>query len=172
MTERKPLKIALGNKARVGKDTFADIVAETHAARRFMFSQYIKSIAEHTQAVLGVPISKDPTLLQKLGTLLREHYSDDVFANSLIDQIKEYCASYPNDIILVTDMREPIEMRMLKEVGFVTIKITRENRVIDRDPNHSSEIALDNAQFDYHLTNDGTVDEFRTKVNELIDKLS
>ena len=164
----KPLRIALGNKARVGKDTFADIVEETRTIHRLAFAADLKSIATNIQETLQMEVVKDPTLLQKLGTLLREHYGDDVFANTVIKKYNDIIAQHPFANVIVTDMREPIEMKRLTEVGFNTVKITRAGRPIDRNPNHSSEVALDGAVFDYYIENDGTMEEFRDKVKGVI----
>jgi hypothetical protein len=132
----------------------------------------LKTIATFVQETLHVDMEKDPTLLQKLGTLLRSHYSDDVFAKTVERRFNDITMHEPDANVIVTDMRESIEMETLKSLGFNTVKITRESRPIDRDPNHSSEIALDNAKFDYHVANDGTMEELRNKVNSIVAMIS
>lgn len=159
------MRIALGHKSRVGKDTFADYVARKYSLPTFAFSDKLYEVTAAVQGALGVPIRKDPALLQLLGTVLREHYGSYVWIDSLSNRMGSAPA-------IVTDMRLPNEMQFLKDHGFVTIKITRRNRPIDRDPTHISETALDDAEFDYEISNDGTIDEFHAKIDDLMDTIS
>jgi len=102
-------------------------------------------------------------LLQKLGSLLREHYGEDILITGMLDLIK---IVPPEHNVVVTDMRTPREMAALKEAGFTTIKITRKDRPIDRDQKHSTEVGLADATFDLHLENDGTIEEFKDKIEK------
>ncbi len=158
------LKIALGHQARVGKDTFATAVADNfqHVTIR-AFSDSLYEIAGIMQNFAGVRREKDPELLQNLGTLCRECYGEDFWINKLNESINDLTVRH-NGICCITDMRYANEMAYLKRNGFITVKLTRKDRVIDRDPGHKSEIDLANADFDYTLTNDGTEEEFRDKV--------
>lgn len=166
------LKIALGHQARVGKDTFAAAVKSLTCVSSFpnvvtyAFSDSLYEIAGIIQEFAGVRREKDPELLQNLGTFCRQHYGDDFWINKCNEKIQK-----SNGVILVTDMRYANEMTYLKNNGFITVKITRKDRVIDRDPGHKSEIDLLDAEFDYTLTNDGTEEEFREKAIKFVDSL-
>lgn len=162
------LRIALGHQARVGKDTFADYVINTHGGERFAFATRLYDITNHIQRTLGKPVGKDPTLLQNEGTMLRTHYGDDVFAANVANDITAAIHRNPHANIIITDMRAPIEMDVLRVMGFTMIKITKDDRVIDRDPNHISEIGLAGAPFDYHMLNNGSVAEFQANIDVII----
>ncbi len=156
------LRIALGHQARVGKDTFADYVIQKYGGQKAAFASALYQLAGMNQAFLRQPVEKDPTLLQELGTLFRRHYHENIWVDRLVDTLPE------NGVIIVTDMRFPNEMEAMKRLGFVTIQIVKEDRVIDRDPNHISEIALAGAKFDYVIHNDGSIEEFYRKIDDII----
>ena len=82
---------------------------------------------------------------------------------------------YPNWII--TDMRFENELKAVEDKGGITIRV---NRPIKKDQDntqdfinkigvfHPSETALDNAEFDYTIENDGTLEELINKVREIL----
>lgn len=80
--------------------------------------------------------------------------------------------NYPNWII--TDMRFPNEMQAIKERGGITIRIQRDvdssNRPIIRENEHLSETALDNAEFDYIIDNNGDINTLIYLVKEILIK--
>jgi hypothetical protein len=103
---------------------------------------------------------------------------------------------YPNWII--TDMRFPNEMKAVKERKGITIRVVREHDIkvqhsgdpddfhIEKFDNtnpkhvalklgqllnlHPSETALDDAEFDYEIINDGTIEDLIEKVKEILIK--
>jgi hypothetical protein len=111
---------------------------------------------------------------------------------------EEYIAQqgYPNWII--TDMRFPNEMEAVKERNGITIRVVREHDIKVQhsgDPDdfhiekfdstnpkhaalklgqslnlHPSETALDDAEFDYEIINDGTIEDLIEKVREILIK--
>jgi hypothetical protein len=117
-------------------------------------------------------VTKDPALLQHIGVGFRELYGSDVWVNIVAAQIRALTCEDPSVNIIVTDMRFENEMAALKDLGFATVKITRSARVIDRDPNHISETALALAQFDYHIPNEGTFDDYILSIDVLAQELS
>lgn len=93
-------------------------------------------------------------------------------------------ADYPNWII--TDLRFPNELEAIKQRKGITIRINRpdyyfnkeEKRIIptskeyvnvDINP-HKSEIALDNAKFDYIVENDSDITSLIEKVKNILIK--
>jgi len=94
--------------------------------------------------------------------------------------------TYPKWII--TDMRFPNEMEAVKQRDGITIRVTRKLKIGGEDygytyvdvkqavkdgiiaPEHPSETALDDAEFDYEIINDGTIDDLVEKVREILIK--
>ena len=75
---------------------------------------------------------------------------------------------YPNWII--TDMRFPNELEAVKSRGGITIRVNRPYDSLNQDSlfslqkqqetkNHPSETALDNAEFDYTIENNSTIED-------------
>jgi hypothetical protein len=66
---------------------------------------------------------------------------------------------------IITDLRFTNELEAVTRRGGITIRINRNNgtRAVDIH-NHISETALDNAEFDYVIENDGTLEELVEKV--------
>lgn len=110
---------------------------------------------------------------------------------------EEYIAQqgYPDWII--TDMRFPNEMEAVVEKGGITIRVVRYPKTVEvsRGPEnvetipfnptnhkhmnlwkgdisrmHASETALDDADFDYEIINDGTIEDLIEKVKEILIK--
>jgi len=137
-------------------------------------------------------------LLQQMGTECgRNIIHPNVWVNALmadyriegqIDKGKTYSGSdYPNWII--TDMRFPNEMNAIRNHG-ITIRINREIKINFSDDTvtaaaislnalakinqtgiyHPSETALDNAEFDYVIDNNGTLEKLIEKVKQILIK--
>lgn len=162
------IRIAFGNKARAGKDTAGAYILNKYGGERLSFAETLYDISYDVLASLGLPKQKNPALLQCLGGGLRARLYPEVWVDVVKRKILQTDTVAPDTNLVVTDMRYPNEMRMLKEHGFITVRVNRENRPIDRDPNHESEIALDSAEFDYTINNDGTVEELYEKIEKII----
>ena len=117
------------------------------------FAANLYAIVGEIQRILGRPNVKDPALLQKCGTMLREHYGDDIFIDRLLEELPEA------ENVVITDVRFKNEFDRLRDKGAVLIEIIRPDRLIDRDPNHISEVDLDGANWDYGIENTGTIEE-------------
>ena len=128
-------------------------------------------------------VRKDMTvreLLQKLGTeAMREGLHTNVWVNALFADYKLWSDGrkdwYPDWII--TDMRFPNEIEAVKERHGITIKVVRsfnhkmgskETGTLDLTPLHPSETALDDAEFDYEIINDGTIEDLVEKVRTIL----
>jgi hypothetical protein len=116
-------------------------------------------------------------LLQKLGTeAMRNGLHANVWVNALFADYKGFVkewdefgndtlVEYPNWII--TDMRFPNELEAVVEKGGITIRVVRPGTATGT---HPSEIALDDAEFDYEIINDGTIEELVNKVRNILVK--
>lgn len=86
---------------------------------------------------------------------------------------------YPNWII--TDMRFPNELQAVKDKGGITIRVNRPYQTVVGQSNgnwatfnhtqfHHSETALDNAEFDYIIDNNDTIEDLIEKVKGILIK--
>ena len=123
--------------------------------------------------------------LQKLGTeAMRDGLHTNVWCNALfadyvpnwkfegegieIDDVS-LIKAYPNWII--TDMRFPNEMKAVKERKGITIRVSRTGIHTPKvEDLHPSETSLDDAEFDYHIDNSGTIEDLVEKVKQILTK--
>ena len=118
--------------------------------------------------------------LQKLGTeAMRNGLHTNVWVNALFANYNaigykykdcDYKViqgkwEYPNWII--TDLRFPNEIEAIVERKGITIRVNRPGiSLLD----HPSETSLDNAEFDYKIVNDSTIEDLVIKVREILVK--
>ena len=156
----------------MGKDTLANHVIANHGGGHVVsFAAPVYEVASAIQRVLGRHVEKDAGLLQLVGLGLRDHYGDNIWVDRAMAKINAINQLDSTANVIVPDMRFPNEMKELKDAGFVTIKVVRPDRLIDRDPNHPSETALADAPFDYVILNDGSEAEYLAKIDKLIASL-
>lgn len=123
--------------------------------------------------------------LQKLGTeAMREGLHTNVWVNALFadyirnddkliriteENLEEWQeGKYPNWII--TDMRFPNEMQAVELREGITIRVVRQDMhsLEAMITAHTSETALDDAEFDYVIYNNGTLNELVEKVRAIL----
>lgn len=132
-------------------------------------------------------------LLQQIGTeLFRNQLHPDVWVNSLFSQYTKThyfrdTASYSPETRaieldypkwIITDLRFKNEKKRIEELGGITIRVNRitGNVLIDNDTHivtdwqHPSETELDDEEFDYVITNDGSLDDLTEKVRQILIK--
>lgn len=115
---------------------------------------------------------KNAYFLQQLGTEIGRSIKNTLWTDQFIKKIEGL------DNICCTDVRCPDELEACKEQGFITIKLIRnmefrKDYIAGRDPNHHSEIASDhlsNDNYDYVIENNGTLEEFKTKLLQIIEE--
>ena len=101
-----------------------------------------------------------------VNALMSEYRCLDYQKRVSIGNVLDYSAcKFPNWII--TDMRFPNEMAAIKDRGGITIRVNR-GKAINL---HPSETALDNAQFDFVIDNNGTIDDLINNVRTILNQL-
>lgn len=164
---RRPLLFALGNKARSGKDTTADIIISCLPNTvKVSIAQPVYDVAGLIQEYFGISRAKHPELLQEIGMSMRRVYGEDVWIDIALKRIGAYAQRGIN--VVVSDMRFRNEAAKLVSAGFKTIRVVRNNRTIDRDPTHISEVDLDDFNYDHVIINDGTLEELRESVVDIL----
>ena len=97
--------------------------------------------------------------LQTLGTrALRDNLNENVWVNSLFGNFNE------SSQWLVTDTRFPNEANAIKERGGIVVRVDRGLSTGD----HPSETALDDYEFDYIISNTGTIEELIEEVVKFV----
>ncbi len=103
--------------------------------------------------------------LQKLGTEgLRNSLHENVWVNAL------FADYHKQSKWIITDTRFPNELQSIEDQNGITIKLTRNQNV---ESKHSSESALDNAEFDYVIDNEGqSLEETFDEVVKMVERFN
>jgi hypothetical protein len=162
----KARRLAFGNKARVGKDTAVNWLIEKYGGVKYSFAEAVYDIMYYAQKVCRFPQEKDRTFLQWIGTEWARAKDPDVWVNIVKEKIE---GTNPNVSIYISDVRNPNEVEMLKKLGFTLVRITRKvDDIQGGSRQHSSETALDDIKWwDVHIENEGTLEEFYSKLDQL-----
>jgi dephospho-CoA kinase len=183
--------IGLSGKAGSGKDTAANFIlkyyASHHPNKKVQTQSFSLKLKQMVATLTGTSLEQNMSregkamviphfnkslgeLQQLVGTELRHTLGADVWVHALLsnEQI------YTNDVSVVTDVRFVNEKNAIEERDGVVIRINRNNFELKdgRDPNHESETALDNASFDYTISNDGSLEEFERGIMSMIHRIS
>lgn len=214
--------IGLGGELRAGKDEAADRLVEKHGYVKMGMSDVLneallklnpwievpggreefsilKRYSEFHDAVGYVEAKKNPEvrrLLQVLGTEVgRDMIDPDVWVNMAEARIRNYWARGKD--VVITAMRFPNELEMLKRLGGHSVWIDRSasERLesfgeVDTPgkgvegaesgtegatvgiTGHASETSVNADMFTWTLTNEGTLDELYTKVDKFAELLN
>jgi hypothetical protein len=132
---------------------------------------------------LGIPDFTPRMALQQFGTeVMRNSFHDDMWILSLQRKLE---LAEPSANIVVTDVRFPNEIAMIKELGGTCIRVKRgenpdwwdlavsSNKVgmfeaIEDLGIHESEYRWIGQEFDHEITNDGSFIDLQIKVNDLV----
>jgi hypothetical protein len=111
--------------------------------------------------------------LQRLGTdVIRDGLDSNVWVNALFSDYKpQKLSEYNPSRWIITDMRFPNEMKAVKERKGITIRVSRTGIHTPKvEDLHPSETSLDDAEFNYHIDNSGTIEDLVEKVKEILIK--
>lgn len=167
-----------------GKGTVAKYLEESHGASTHRFSTMLRDVATRLY------IEQSRINLQKLSTVLRENFGQDIMARVMAEEVKADI----NNIVIVEGIRRFADIEYLKKVeGFELVYITadmetRYRRLIERTENtddqtksfedfkkdheHESESEIEavgkNARF--MINNNGNFEELYKQVEGVLEK--
>ena len=186
--------IGITGKARSGKDSFAEILAEeifNKVKKRFILMAYAHELKTRVQKDFdlsyeqlwgdqkeipdrrflryrdGSEVFWTPReILQEYGEFYRS-IDYNFWVKNLFRTIEE--KEYKN--IIITDVRHPNEAAPIVERKGFIIKVTsnRDNIEQVHGANHISETAMDTYdKIDFHVTNDGSVEDLRITARDVV----
>lgn len=180
------MKIALFGKIRSGKDTVGELLINEYGCTRVAFGDGIKKIIDEF-----FPEAWDngkPRLhYQHVGQEFRK-LNPDVWVNNLIKRaedirIQNLIYRGKSTDFVVTDGRQKNEALKLKEQGYTIILVeadetNRIERMRQAGDNftlemlrHETELQVDLIEPDYIINNNGTLEDLKIKVRELVNEL-
>ena len=136
------------------------------------YSKYIKMFARELTDWDGTPANKPRKFLQDFGLFVRDELGEPkFFVRRMLEDIDIY-SNYV-DVVIVSDVRYPIEIDEIKKFYPEAISIYVENqfeasKLTVEEQMHPSELALeDYTKFDYTIANDD-INELRNKVFNIL----
>lgn len=181
--------LALGHKARSGKDTVAAYLMREYGFKKIAFADPLKKVVvaafpgvtmdhvfDDSLKLKEVPFWPHETparMLQRMAQGVRSEYGQDFWARIAQRklEIDGFFEPGSEQRYVITDMRTPAEAALVKTWGGRTIRIDRPRALrgeIGRPENHWTEIALDDYDgWDAVVNNNsGSLDELHRLVDD------
>lgn len=172
----------ISGKAGNGKDTVGNFIGEylTHHNIKFVKTQYGKYVKMYTKELTdwnGLEESKNKyrDFFQSIGTeiIRKKMQKMNFFVKRMIEDIEIY--RYYVDVVIITDVRFPIEIDEIKN----NFKNVYSIRVINPDyvskltkeqQDHETENSLsDDGNYDYVIINDETKNQLKEDVDKIME---
>lgn len=177
----KRIILMLGHQSKVGKDTVADELVKRSGFKKIAFADKLKEVCADLFFVPLVEFYNESLkneeverygitrrrILQIVGQAM---FSVDkcVWVNHVIQKLNYL------DKIVITDFRFPHEIDKMKEFAakhnyeLISIKIHREGISDFSGKNDPSELSLIEYPWDYHVHNNGSIEDLYHKVNIIV----
>lgn len=197
-----------------GKDTIADYLCTFHGFKRMSFASSLKDavasvfgwnreyLEGSTKASRAWREQKDEWWSNRLGMEITprwvlQYWGTEVCRNGFHNDI--WVASVENKLrqtdenIVITDCRFANEIKSIKEIGGITMRVTRgqppdwydaavsynkgeygnmswsiSKAKLDRNRVHASEYSSVGLDYDYYIDNNGTIDDLHKQVNSIV----
>ena len=197
-----------------GKDTIADYLCTFHGFKRMSFASSLKDAVANvfgwnreylegsTKASRAWREQKDEWWSNRLGMeitprwvlqywgteVCRNGFHTDIWVASVENKLRQ-----TDDNIVITDCRFVNEIKAIKEIGGITMRVSRgqppewydaavsynkgehgnmswslSKAKLDRHRVHASEYSSVGLEYDYYIDNNGTIDELHKQVNSAV----
>ena len=168
--------ICISGKAGHGKDTVAGMMAEMLESDGYStlvthFADLVKYVCKMFFGWNGEKDEYGRSLLQRVGTDIVRAKDPDYWVGFVAEMMSMFDGEW--DYVLVPDCRFPNEVDYLKASGFNTehIRVFRKDYVgllTNEQKSHPSEIALDGVKPDRYIENDGSLEDLRRKIADVL----
>jgi dephospho-CoA kinase len=180
------VKIALTGKLRSGKSIVGNHLYIRHNFNEVAFGDALKRAAHETFPWVS-EFSKPRALYQNVGQLMRE-IDNEVWVKHAERAVKGAIDFRVNTGaekvgVVITDLRQPNEYEWARNNGFTIIRVTAPDdaRLLraklagddfnEADLAHETESHIDGFDVDYTVENNGTVDDLRRKLDEIMEAI-
>ncbi|MFH0853990.1 MAG: AAA family ATPase [bacterium] len=169
-----------------GKGTSCDYLIKKYGAGYHRFSTILRDVLKR----LYIETSREN--MQKISTVLRKNFSEDILARVIADDVK----NDPHQVVAVDGVRREADIKYLREIeGFHLVYITadiekRFERIKKRDENPDDagktfeqfkldhlgeadlEIPLVGAKANFKIDNNGTIEKLYAQIEKILGKIS
>lgn len=170
--------VGICGRARVGKSTFAGMLANEFGYHRVAFATALKAtlatmclgpdvafeekmkplVCPHT----GVTYAR---MLQMLGQCVRREFGTDFWVKVLFDRCEKMAAERQGcSWFLIEDVRFPPEAEEIRRRGGVIVRLTRPGVVLNDGRNAAEEDITESISCDYAVVNDDTMEQLEEKM--------
>jgi hypothetical protein len=174
-----------------GKDTIAELLCKKYDYIQVTFAGLLKDICKHLfkftdeQLYGSLKEVEDPfwkvtprDVFQYIGTdLFRKQMGklipglgENFWVMCLKREIYDIINKNPNSKIVISDVRFPNEVDLVKELGGDVIRVTRES--VNNVDNHESEKLIETLVVDKDFTNNTTVEDLHNAVHHWLKSLA
>lgn len=171
--------ICISGKAQHGKDTTANILLEGLQAKGkkvliVHYADLLKFICKSWFNWNGEKDDVGRTLLQRVGTDVVRIKEPDFWVDFVLRIVELFPEEW--EYIIIPDTRFPNELYKIRNSGYpmTHVRVLRnkfESSLTAEQQNHISEVALDNEEPDMWIMNDGSIEDLRVFLGEIISKL-
>lgn len=178
------LTIALSGKYGSGKDAAAAIIKKHFPS--FVCFAFADRLKRTVATLTGVPVEMLYTregkaskadgfeetlgqMLQTMGDKMKEVYGDDIWTRLTVSSAKREQHAIITDCRCLVEAEAVVKLtpHLLIRINGDPVGLRRENKD-NRNLNHSSETELDDYPFERVIENDGTLEEFETKLLRVV----
>ena len=163
----RPGIIGLVGRSRVGKDTAASFMGPSYIVRRLatpikracheIYGWDMERLESNDKELVDPTWKTTPRhAMVHMTTCIKEFMGSDFFT-------RRFFESWDGTPIVIPDVRYESDVSEIHKRGGITIKVLRRGT-----PYHSFESEVDNLETTFTVRNDGTIDEFRTKIIECL----
>ena len=169
------MRIALLGYARSGKDTVCDLIAKNYGGTILQLA-FGEALRNSFHSLFDIPKNPKPRKeYEAYGEAMRR-IDEDVWVKKVADAV-----DFWGDFVVpvITDLRQPNEHKWCKENGFIIVKVEatdsiREERSTNDTtfvPVNYSERNIENLEYDYLITNNGTMDQLEKEILKLLERI-
>ncbi|MDA1658850.1 AAA family ATPase [Bacillus cereus group sp. TH153LC] len=178
------MRIALTGLPRVGKDTVGEYLIDEFSYWRFAFGDYMKEAyfrkyphMEFLPKDREHMIAFSQPLVDLYDRIWIDRLEDDIANSKEISLLRFQSASdfFWGDNIVITDLRQPHEEKWCRENGFTIVRITSEKaeeRIKALGEKVQTDIDSSKIKADYEISNDGTLEDLHSQIDNLLDCLN
>lgn len=168
--------IGITGQKRAGKDTIAKLLNKKYHYATYHFAAPIKSMIGSLLEYIDSrdilyqddmkenPISPIDVSVRQLAQTLGTEWGRTQISQDLWIKVLEFNSQW-EDAIVIPDVRFENEAQWIKSKNGIIISVRRESNIVDT---HASELGIDAQYIDYHVTNNGSIDELYDQVNAIM----